>query len=474
MIFDSTEERLIYTKLNAYLANYSDMIKNDYASLPNDVHDIDHGIGLGEMHNSISDLSFQINTMHQTKDNTSYREIISERKIFRNLVILIKRIIRKLTFWLIEPICQQQSTFNNSVVSSIISMSQTINPLVISLNHFSNNLKEIELAQLSANENMIDLLSELNEQYLQKLAETIQSHQSMEQHYQLLDKNFRTMELSIEALNKTYPQRLDALESIQQLENNQLVDIQRRIDRISKLDLDIFDEKPNFYQDASTYSQAGEDVILFFILHNILEIPINEMSYIDLGACYAILCNNTYRFYKHGARGVLVEANPALIPELKFYRNGDLILNRCVSVNSGELVDFQVLNIPGNSSSNHEVTKMRLNQDKDLKIDSVVSIETISVNDIIENHLGKTPTIISIDLEGIEIEILHSINFSKHRPLAFIVEMIPYTVPFTITEKNTELLNFMKSVDYHEYAYTGINSIFLDKKYLMENGRIID
>ena len=41
--------------------------------------------------------------------------------------------------------------------------------------------------------------------------------------------------------------------------------------------------------------------------------------------------------------------------------------------------------------------------------------------------------------------------------------MIPYSKKLSVGIKNQELLNFMQSKNYLEYAFTGINSIFIDK-----------
>ncbi|MDE5738684.1 MAG: FkbM family methyltransferase, partial [Oscillospiraceae bacterium] len=90
-------------------------------------------------------------------------------------------------------------------------------------------------------------------------------------------------------------------------------------------------------------------------------------------------------------------------------------------------------------------------------------IKSITVNDIIKNYFQeKAPVIINLDIEGLELEILQSINFEQYRPLFFIIEMIPYSKNLSVGIKNQELLNFMHSKNYLEYAFTGINSIFID------------
>ena len=56
-------------------------------------------------------------------------------------------------------------------------------------------------------------------------------------------------------------------------------------------------------------------------------------------------------------------------------------------------------------------------------------------------------------------------DFEKFRPMIIICEMIEYRRGLTVGEKNQEILDFMRSKDYEEFAFTGINSIFIDKRF---------
>ena len=80
-------------------------------------------------------------------------------------------------------------------------------------------------------------------------------------------------------------------------------------------------------------------------------------------------------------------------------------------------------------------------------------------------QLGGAPKILNLDIEGMEMEILRSIDFDKYRPTAMIIEMIPYSKQLVAGQKNQEILRFMQEKGYVEYAFTGINSIFLDMKF---------
>ena len=91
-------------------------------------------------------------------------------------------------------------------------------------------------------------------------------------------------------------------------------------------------------------------------------------------------------------------------------------------------------------------------------------MQTVAVNDLME-QLGGAPKILNLDIEGMEMEILRSIDFAKYRPTTMIIEMIPYSKQLVAGKKNSEILRFMQEKGYVEYAFTGINSIFLDKQF---------
>jgi hypothetical protein len=42
--------------------------------------------------------------------------------------------------------------------------------------------------------------------------------------------------------------------------------------------------------------------------------------------------------------------------------------------------------------------------------------------------------------------------------------MIEYSKELTVGGKNQEIIGFMKSAGYEEFAFTGINSIFIDSR----------
>lgn len=217
-----------------------------------------------------------------------------------------------------------------------------------------------------------------------------------------------------------------------------------------------------------SFSQAGEDLIVSFILANMPNMP-KRISYLDIGCNHYKNLNNTFRFYQKGYCGVLVEANPHMIDELRQYRPRDIIVNCGVGAESGQSMDFYITNGGGLSSFSREFIDATLAQNPDAKIESVISVEIVSINEIIQKYFAACPTFVSIDIEGNELASLAAMDLEKYRPLIFIVETIAYRKYVTLGIKRQDIVDFMQSKGYEEYAFTGINSIFVDTRVLKKN-----
>ena len=260
-------------------------------------------------------------------------------------------------------------------------------------------------------------------------------------------------------------------------ENNKRFDIHdKRLDENNlrfdehdrRLDLLFSRIDANALADANSFSQSGEDMICEYVL-KFLRTDISRVNYLDLGANHAKELSNTYKFYKMGGRGVLVEANPELIPELTENRKGDVILNNVIVPSdeaSGGSTDFYVLSGDGLSTLDYESAVSACKANPAITIKQKYSVSTVTVSEILDRYFKDGMDILNIDLEGIEYKILKEFDFSKIRPKIILLESIEYR-PYLVTEKSLsqDAAALLKANNYTEYAFTGINSVFLDKDF---------
>lgn len=376
-----------------------------------------------------------VETMKAYKDLYAHRLIRSHRKYIGHIIIFGKKVLRRCLKWYINPITEQQTIFNNATLESTEILLQKINSmevengsLLVKLNDQMGRMEDLEnqLSRVTDLENQLSRVTDLENQLI------------------------RVTDLE------------NQLSRVRDLENQV-----GKINDVFKLEL----YSGSSFFEKKSYSQAGEDTILAYIFF-VLGIKNEEISYLDLGANHAKELSNTYYFYQNGAKGVLVEANPQLIQELSFYRHNDIILNSLVSETLDEEMNFYILSGDGLSTPDKEQAEEACKINPNILIDSIIKVKSITVNNIIEKYFGSiAPKFISIDIEGHDFEVIQSIDLDKYRPLVIVVETIEYRPYLSINIKKHEVIDYLKTKDYVEYAFTGINSIFIDAKYMRDLGQ---
>ena len=206
-----------------------------------------------------------------------------------------------------------------------------------------------------------------------------------------------------------------------------------------------------------SFSQTGEDLIVKFILE--YQLGLKNVYYLDIGAYHPFYLSNTAIFDQNGCSGVCIEPNPILSKVIQEAREKCKVFNVGVGQENIES-DFYVI------SPNTLSTFSKSDADKyalfpHVKVEKVIKIPIVSVNDIISNYCECVPNFVSIDVEGLDLCILHSLDFEKYRPEVFCVETLEYTTDKNPL-KNTDIINFMISNGYFVYADTFINTIFVE------------
>lgn len=92
-------------------------------------------------------------------------------------------------------------------------------------------------------------------------------------------------------------------------------------------------------------------------------------------------------------------------------------------------------------------------------------MKLVSINDIIKNEFESCPDFISLDVEGIDLEIMKEFDFSLYRPKIFCIETITYS-PNLRGEKMLGIITLLQAQDYKIFADTYVNTIFVDNKLL--------
>ena len=215
-----------------------------------------------------------------------------------------------------------------------------------------------------------------------------------------------------------------------------------------------------------SYSQCGEDLIIEYIFN---WLGIHTVSYIDIGAYNPTELSNTFLFYRKGGRGVCIEPDPTLYALIKRKRPKDVCLNIGVGSSEATKADFYMMTAKSLNTFSKEVAQ-RYESYGIHRIERVLQIPILPVNDVIRQYCSASPNLVSLDAEGLDLEILRSFDTDVLRPEVFCVETLTYTQDNS-EAKVKEIVDLMKTKGYFIYADTYINTIFVSQKAWQERPR---
>ncbi|WP_295157292.1 FkbM family methyltransferase [uncultured Brachyspira sp.] len=151
--------------------------------------------------------------------------------------------------------------------------------------------------------------------------------------------------------------------------------------------------------------------------------------FIDIGANDGIKISNTYFFEKLGWSGICVEANPIIYEQLQKNRNCDLY--NCAILDK-KMDNVKLVNYEGHSL----MAKVDISESNE----NSINIKSITFDDLMYNYKNiNSVDLLSIDVEGFELNILKTIDFDKYDIKLIIVEN---------NEKEGILKEYMKSKGY--------------------------
>lgn len=207
-----------------------------------------------------------------------------------------------------------------------------------------------------------------------------------------------------------------------------------------------------------TFSQSGEDVIVDFVLKII---GADKVSYLDLGANDPVKFNNTYKFYLSGHKGLLVEPDPDLASRISQTRPRDLCLSKAVSVNSDTEVEFFKMS-SDTLSTTKKATAERYQNETEHHLDNKFTVPAIDINSLLEEYFFAMDfNFVSLDIEGLDSDIINAWRFDVYRPAVFCIETLTYTQSGD-AQKVGDIFFRMNEAGYKVYADTYINTIFVD------------
>jgi FkbM family methyltransferase len=208
-----------------------------------------------------------------------------------------------------------------------------------------------------------------------------------------------------------------------------------------------------------SYAQFGEDLVAASLFHSI---EVERPTYLDVGAFEPIKYNNTYLFYRRGARGVLVEPNVEVTPKLRAERPGDTVLVAGIGTDDAPEADYYVMSHPELNTFDRAQAE-RLDREHGLKIVRVIRMPLLNINRVIADHFGgAAPDFLSIDIEGLDYAVLKTLDFARFRPKVVCAE----TLITATLQHNPETTKLLAENGYEVRGMTYPNVLYMDRRLL--------
>jgi len=194
-----------------------------------------------------------------------------------------------------------------------------------------------------------------------------------------------------------------------------------------------------------TYSMNGEDIVINNFFKNQ-----NKGFFVDIGCYHPTRINNTYLLYKKGWRGINVDLSDFAIDLFNFIRPKDE--NICTGISKRKEIKtlyFQKEYSPLNTLDHKEALKRFQGRIKERKI------ECNNINSILERSRFKNNNIdfLNIDTEGLDYEILISLDFNIYFPKLICIENSEAYINYS----NLIFFDFLKQKNY-QHLWSGVFS----------------
>lgn len=169
----------------------------------------------------------------------------------------------------------------------------------------------------------------------------------------------------------------------------------------------------------TAYAQEGEDLIVESLFYDKY-----DGFFVDVGAYHPKLYSNTYFLYQKGWRGINIDARPESMKLFEEVRPQDINIEAAISTLQEELT-YYMFDEPGLNGFSKSLTEERV-LGSPYKLIKEIRLFTEPLSEILDKYMPKHQQIdlMSIDVEGLDLEVLQSNNWEKYSPTLILVEIL--------------------------------------------------
>ena len=234
---------------------------------------------------------------------------------------------------------------------------------------------------------------------------------------------------------------------------------------ISDAVIEIFSNRENSHSDVLklgqsvggqiVFGQEGEDILLTRFFGNK-----TNGFFVDVGAHHPTRFSNTYMLSLNGWSGINIDANQHSINQFELTRSRDINICSSIGVNDVSRKYFCFAESALNTFD-EEIAQMYVRNGH--KIDRIESLKTTGLGVLLDANVkpGTLIDLLNIDVEGLELEVIRSNDWSKYAPVVVVVEILNVTVEQAIEHEVTRTIQ--------TYGYVLSSKLFNSCIYVKSN-----
>lgn len=205
----------------------------------------------------------------------------------------------------------------------------------------------------------------------------------------------------------------------------------------------------------ASYAQEGEDLVLDRLMSST-----KTGFYVEVGSHHPFRFSNTYLFYRRGWNGICIDPLPDLKNLFNKCRPRDLALEIGVSA-APSIMKYYLFNESALNTFDPLLAKERDGL-QDYKITEIKEVQTLPLSTILDTYLPEKQVIdfLSIDVEGLDLQVLQSNDWNKYRPKFVVAECLKTDL---ISLIDNPVVRYLEFVGYIPYAKTGNSVIFFEE-----------
>jgi FkbM family methyltransferase len=205
-----------------------------------------------------------------------------------------------------------------------------------------------------------------------------------------------------------------------------------------------------------SYSQYGEDMVLRAVF---ARYPATYHGfYVDIGAHHPMRFSNTRLFYEQEWSGICVDPLPDCSMLYARHRPRDKFIKAGVAEKEGEMTYFMFSEPAINTFSE------KFARENAALVKEKETVKTYSLRRILTDHLppGRKIDFLSVDAEGLDLEILHSNDWVRYRPSVVLIEETSHITLAELVKLDVAI--FMEKQGYETFARTPGALFFMDTR----------